>query len=250
MSIHRVIERLETYVRESTWFPMGYRLISLDRVLELIEKMRSTLPEEVGRARVIANNKERVIREAQERAQAIVSEANSAHSQLIDQHEIVRRARTTAEIIMREAEEKAKKVRDGADAYAAGVLVDLHGRLEIALRRPSRRPAPIIRRRCSRTKRARRSGRTPRVKRRATKKKSWPLAGARPSTRKRIFSTMLSSPRRGSVSPPGHVSPPPRLNEESTNEDGASSMRRSLACLCTGMPRTRTTSTAKRPSIR
>jgi hypothetical protein len=133
MSIHRVIERLETYVRESTWFPMGYRLISLDRVLELIEKMRSTLPEEVGRARVIANNKERVIREAQERAQAIVSEANSAHSQLIDQHEIVRRARTTAEIIMREAEEKAKKVRDGADAYAAGVLVDLHGRLEIAL---------------------------------------------------------------------------------------------------------------------
>ena len=133
MSIHRVIERLETYVRESTWFPMGYRLVSLDRVLELIEKMRSTLPEEVGRARVIANNKERVIREAQERAQAIVSEANSAQHSLIDQHEIVRRARTTADIIMREAQEKAKKVRDGADAYAAGVLADLHARLDVAL---------------------------------------------------------------------------------------------------------------------
>jgi hypothetical protein len=133
MSIHRVIERLETYVRESTWFPMGYRLVSLDRVLELIEKMRSTLPEEVGRARVIANNKERVIREAQERAQAIVSEANSAQHQLIDQHEIVRRARTTADVIMREAQDKAKKVRDGADAYAASVLADLHGRLEVAL---------------------------------------------------------------------------------------------------------------------
>jgi hypothetical protein len=133
MSIHRVIERLETYVRESTWFPMGYRLVSLDRVLELIEKMRSTLPEEVGRARVIANNKERVIREAQERAQMIVSEANSAHNQLIDQHEIVRRARTTAEIIMKDAEEKAKKIRDGADMYAAGVLAELHGRLEIAI---------------------------------------------------------------------------------------------------------------------
>jgi hypothetical protein len=133
MSIHRVIERLETYVRESTWFPMGYRLVSLDRVLELIEKMRSTLPEEVGRARVISNNKERVIREAQERAQAIVSEANSAQHSLIDQHEIVRRARVTADVIMREAQEKAKKVRDGADAYAASVLGDLHARLDVAL---------------------------------------------------------------------------------------------------------------------
>ena len=133
MSIHRVIERLETYVRESTWFPMGYRLVSLDRVLELIEKMRSTLPEEVGRARVISNNKERVIREAQERAQAIVSEANNAQHHLIDQHEIVRRARVTADVIMREAQEKAKKVRDGADAYAASVLGDLHARLDVAL---------------------------------------------------------------------------------------------------------------------
>ncbi len=133
MSIHRVIERLESYVRESTWFPMGHRLVSLDRVLELIEKMRSTLPEEVGRARVIANNKERVIREAQERAQAIVSEANHAQHHLIDQHEIVRRARTTAEIILADAQKKAQQLRDGADAYAAGVLADLHGRLDVAL---------------------------------------------------------------------------------------------------------------------
>lgn len=133
MSIHRVIERLETYVRESTWFPMGYRLVSLDRVLELIEKMRSTLPEEVGRARVISNNKERVIREAQERAQAIVSEANNEQHHLIDQHEIVRRARTTADVIMREAQEKAKKIRDGADGYAASVLAELHARLDVAL---------------------------------------------------------------------------------------------------------------------
>jgi uncharacterized coiled-coil DUF342 family protein len=133
MSIHRVIERLETYVRESTWVPMGYRVVSLERVLELVEKMRSTLPEEVSRARVIAGNKDRMIREAQERAQAIVHQATETHESMIEQSEIVRRARNTADIVLREAEDRARRIREDADAYVSAVLGDLRGRLDVAL---------------------------------------------------------------------------------------------------------------------
>src|ERR1700677_3705317 len=125
MSIYRVIDRLEAYVREGTMLPFRRRILSEERVLELIEKMRSTLPEEVGRAKLIAKDKDRVLREAQERAQSIVTEASTAHAQMLDEHEIVRRAQRTSEIILREAEEKATKIRAGADAYAAQVLTDL-----------------------------------------------------------------------------------------------------------------------------
>lgn len=133
MSIYRVIDKLEGYVREGTWLPLGHRILSEERLLEYIEKMRSTLPEEVGRAKVIATNKDRVIRDAQEKAQQIVSEAASAQAQLIDQTDIVRQARTTAEVVLREAEEKARKIRQGADAYAGQVLADLEMRLSTAL---------------------------------------------------------------------------------------------------------------------
>jgi len=133
MSIYRVIDKLESYVREGTWLPFGYRVLSEERLVEFIEKMRSTLPEEVGRAKVIATNKDRVIREAHEKAQMIVDEATSAHSQLVEQSEIVRQARTTAEIVLREAEEKARRIREGADGYAAQVLSELEGRLSTAL---------------------------------------------------------------------------------------------------------------------
>jgi hypothetical protein len=133
MSIYRVIDKLETYVREGTWLPLGLRILSEERLGEFIEKMRSTLPEEVGRAKVIATNKDRVIRDAQEKAQQIVTEAAETHSQLIDQTEIVRRARATAEIVLREAEEKAQRIRAGADKYAAQVLAELEGRLSSAL---------------------------------------------------------------------------------------------------------------------
>jgi hypothetical protein len=133
MSIYRVIDKLETYVREGTWLPFGMRVLSEERLIEYIEKMRSTLPEEVGRAKVIATNKDRVIREAQERAQSIVDEATTAHTHLVEQSEILRQARATAEAVLRDAEERAAKIRQGADGYAAQLLAELEGRLSTAL---------------------------------------------------------------------------------------------------------------------
>ena len=133
MSIYRVIDRLEAYVREATMLPLRRRIVSEEKVLELIEKMRSSLPEEVGRAKLIAKDKDRMMREAQERAQAIVSEASEHHAQMVDNHEIVQQARSTAEVVLREAEERARRVREGADQYAAQILGDLHNRLTIAM---------------------------------------------------------------------------------------------------------------------
>jgi len=133
LSIYRVIDKLEGYVREGTWLPFGHRILSEERLVEYIEKMRSTLPEEVGRAKVIATNKDRVIRDAQEKAQQIVTDAVNQKHELVDQTDIVKQARTTADIVLREAEEKARRIRAGADAYAGQVLADLEMRLATAL---------------------------------------------------------------------------------------------------------------------
>src|SRR5579872_3633334 len=107
MSIYRVIDRLEAYLRESTLLPFRRRVVSEEKILDLIEKMRATLPEEVGRAKLIAKDKDRMLREAQERAQSIVSEASEHHAQMVDSHEIVQQARATADAVLRDAEERA-----------------------------------------------------------------------------------------------------------------------------------------------
>jgi hypothetical protein len=133
VSIYRVLDKLEAYIREGTVLPLRRRVLSEERLFEFIEKIRSTLPAEVGQAKLIARDKDRVLREAQERAQAIVSDASDAHAAMIGDHEIVQRARTTAETVLREAEARAQKIREGADAYAAQVLFDLDNRLSTAL---------------------------------------------------------------------------------------------------------------------
>jgi len=112
MSVYRVLDKLEAYVHEGTWLPAGYRVLSEERLVEFVEKIRSTLPEEVGRAKIIAKDQDRMIRAAQEKAQSIVSEASITHEQLVGQNEIVQRARTTAETVLREAEARAQKIRD------------------------------------------------------------------------------------------------------------------------------------------
>jgi hypothetical protein len=122
MSVYRVLDKLENYVHEGTWLPAGYRVLSEERLLEFVEKIRSTLPKEVGRAQIIAKDQDRVMRAAQEKA-----------DELIDDHEILQRARTTAEVVLREAEERARKIREGADTYAAQVLAEMEARLAAAL---------------------------------------------------------------------------------------------------------------------
>ena len=82
MSVYRVLDKLEAYVHEGTWLPAGYRVLSEERLIEFVEKIRATLPEEVGRAKIIAKDQDRVIRAAQEKAQAIVDQASNVLPQL------------------------------------------------------------------------------------------------------------------------------------------------------------------------
>jgi len=90
-----------------------------------------------------------VMRAAQEKAQAIVEQAASKHDELVDENEIVQRARTTADTVLREAEERAAQVREGADRYARDVLVEMEARLGGALgavrkgRETLDRPRPV-----------------------------------------------------------------------------------------------------------
>jgi hypothetical protein len=133
MSVYRVLDKLEAYVHEGTWLPAGYRILSEERLLELLEKIRASLPEEVGRAKVIAKDHERMLRAAHEKAQAIVDEAASKHEELLDQNEIVQRARVTADTVLHEAEAQSHQIREGADRYAADVLAEMEARLSGAL---------------------------------------------------------------------------------------------------------------------
>lgn len=96
----------------------GRLLIDEDRVLDIIDRMRVAVPEELRQARRIIGEQERLISEAQERVQQVLQEQG-----LLAAIE-AERAR-----LLEQAEREARAVRAGADEYARQVLEELEQRL-------------------------------------------------------------------------------------------------------------------------
>ena len=111
MSIYRVIDKLETTVKEGLWVPFGYRVIGLERTLDLIEKLRASLPDEVGRAKQVTQEKDRLLTQAKEQADRIVEEASTTKSQLLDENELARLAQARADKVISQAEARAAEIR-------------------------------------------------------------------------------------------------------------------------------------------
>lgn len=96
-------------------------------VLELIDQLRVSVPDEVRQARRITEDAGRITEHAREEGDAIVARAQEQAAQMLEERELVRAAQQRAAEILDRAQDEAREVRRGADEYAAGVLIRLEG---------------------------------------------------------------------------------------------------------------------------
>ncbi|MCA1588459.1 MAG: hypothetical protein LC744_07355 [Chloroflexi bacterium] len=96
-------------------------------LLELIDQLRVSVPEEVRQARRITEEASRISERAGEEADAIVARAQQQAAQMLEERELVRASQQRAAEIIEAAQNEAREIRRGADEYAAGVLIRLEG---------------------------------------------------------------------------------------------------------------------------
>jgi hypothetical protein len=96
-------------------------------ILELIDQLRVSVPDEVRQARRITEEATRITERAREEGDAIVARAQEQAAQMLEERELVRVAQQRAAEIIDHAQSEAREVRRGADEYAAGVLIRLEG---------------------------------------------------------------------------------------------------------------------------
>lgn len=114
-----LIDELEEALAEGRKVPFSGRLmIDEERILDVIDRMRVALPEELKRARRVIQEQERLIAEAQARVQQVLEERGLTEAIEAE------RAR-----LLQQAEGEAANVRAGADEYARQVLEELDERL-------------------------------------------------------------------------------------------------------------------------
>ena len=128
MDIIFLVERLESLVAAGKKLPLTTNVV-LDQatVLELIDQLRVSVPEEVRQARRITEESTRITERAREEGDAIVARAQEQAAHMLEERELVRAAQQRAGELIEQAQADAREVRRGADEYAAGVLIRLEG---------------------------------------------------------------------------------------------------------------------------
>ena len=132
MDILHLVDRLEELFNRSRSIPFTHNVIvDEDRMLDIIDQMRVAIPEEVRKAQQILSKRDRVVAQAQEKANRILTLAQEESDKLVNRDSIVQQARKKAAQVEAEAKVHAETIHKEADDYVKETLTNL----EIALER-------------------------------------------------------------------------------------------------------------------
>lgn len=144
-SLLDLVDELETMVSGARRLPLSTSvMLDEDALLELVDRIRLGVPEELVRARQTMDDAQRLASSAQDEADRMVAGAEDhaartmeraaeQASLLVSQHHIVSQAQAHADALLADAESRAAAVRADADGYARDVMTHLEEQLTRAL---------------------------------------------------------------------------------------------------------------------
>ena len=121
MDLLHHVDQIEELVANAQRMPIGGRaIVDRQRLLDLVDQIRTSVPNEVHEAQQVIEERGALLRDAEEEAQLLVARAEEHVTKLTTQHEIVRAAHVRAEEIAQEAELRAEERLAEVNAEIAG----------------------------------------------------------------------------------------------------------------------------------
>ena len=131
MDILQLIDRLEELFNEAKQVPFTHNVVvDEDKMLELIDQMRITIPDEVKKAQQVVAQRDRVMAQAQEEANRTLQIARDKADQLAQKDMIAQEAQRRADQILAQARSEAEATRADADNYVIETLMQLQEQIE------------------------------------------------------------------------------------------------------------------------
>jgi cell division septum initiation protein DivIVA len=132
MDILHLVDRLEELFNKSRPLPFTHNVIvDEDRMLDIIDQMRISIPEEVKKAQQVYAQKDRLLAQAQEEAGRKLSIAQEKADQLVEKDLVVVDAQKRANTIIEQARIEADNIKAGADEYAMEKLIELERSIQV-----------------------------------------------------------------------------------------------------------------------
>ncbi len=126
MNALEIIDRIEELLDGSRRIPFSANIvINGDEMYDLIEELRSVMPEEFKQSRWIVKERENMIEEAKKQADKIIMNSQEKADALVGETEIMKRATRKSEEMMSAIEARARTIRLEAEDYADEKLANL-----------------------------------------------------------------------------------------------------------------------------
>lgn len=123
MDLTARITQLEQLLQEAKSMPLSSSvLVNQDEVLEIVEEMKRSLPEEIKQARWVVKDREELLAKARGEAEQIVEQARGEQLRMAQKEEIVERAKQEAERILEAADAEARTMKSDAEDYVDAKL--------------------------------------------------------------------------------------------------------------------------------
>src|ERR671916_853968 len=123
MDVLVLIDKLDDLVHNAKQVPLTDQVrVDKDEIYDLLDQMRSTIPEEIKQARWIVKERQEMLAEAKREAERLVGQAREQAAREASQQEVVRIAERQAQEILDEARRKEREIRLGAEDYADEIL--------------------------------------------------------------------------------------------------------------------------------
>jgi hypothetical protein len=123
MDILYLVDRLENLIAGSRRMPLFNQIMLKEaEILNIIEQMRTAIPDEIKQSRRIIQDKERILAQAQADASALLARAREESERAMNREGLLRAAEDRSKDMMRAAEEQSEQIKIEADAYVAETL--------------------------------------------------------------------------------------------------------------------------------
>jgi len=123
MDILYLVDRLENLIAASRRMPLFSQIMLKESdILNIIEQMRTAIPDEIKQSRRIIQDKERILAQAQADASTLLGRAREESERVMNREGLLRAAEDRSKDMVRQAEEQSEQIKIEADAYVAETL--------------------------------------------------------------------------------------------------------------------------------
>ncbi|WP_288843589.1 ATPase [uncultured Megasphaera sp.] len=109
------------------------KVVSEEEVLQIIDELKETLPEELVQSKQIIAEREKILADAKQHADNMIIQAKDYIAKLTEEHELVRQAQERAQQILVQANASSEELKGSSITYAGDVLKYVETTLEKTL---------------------------------------------------------------------------------------------------------------------